>query len=216
MPSITRRKTLSIITEICGMVLTKGLCASDNHQNAVTSATINTAFQDHLNGTNSNILLVLASYHHKNTEKVANAIAKILNAPIKTPQQISIEDFQKYSLIGFGSGIYDQMHHQSILTLVDNLPNRNINKNVFIYSTSGVSRRTCLKHSIDDPHTVLRNKLQSKDCRIIDEYNCTGWNTNSFLKLFGGINKGRPNIDDLTLAENFALNLQDKNRNYNQ
>jgi flavodoxin len=32
-------------------------------------------------------LLVLFSYHHKNTEKIANVFAKILDAPIKTPQK---------------------------------------------------------------------------------------------------------------------------------
>jgi hypothetical protein len=30
----------------------------------------------------------------------------------------------------------------------------------------------------------------------------------SFLKLFGGINKGRPNAEDLKHAEEFALNMK--------
>jgi hypothetical protein len=44
---------------------------------------------------------------------------------------------------------------------------------------------------------------------IIDEFICAGFNTNSFLKLFGGINKGRPNVEDLRRAEEFALNLKE-------
>jgi len=43
---------------------------------------------------------------------------------------------------------------------------------------------------------------------IIDEFNCAGFNTNSFLKLFGGINKGKPNTEDLKQAEEFAQNLK--------
>ena len=43
---------------------------------------------------------------------------------------------------------------------------------------------------------------------IVDEFTCTGFNTNSFLKLFGGINKGRPNADDLKHAEEFAQKLK--------
>jgi flavodoxin len=35
-----------------------------------------------------------------------------------------------------------------------------------------------------------------------------GFNTNSFLKLFGGINKGRPNAEDLKRAEEFAQKLK--------
>jgi hypothetical protein len=37
-----------------------------------------------------------------------------------------------------------------------------------------------------------------------------GHNTNSFLKVFGGINKGRPNAEDLRHAEEFAQNLKEK------
>jgi flavodoxin len=46
------------------------------------------------------------SYHHKNTEKIAQVMAKVLDAPIKTPQQIHPAELQEYDLIGFGSGIY--------------------------------------------------------------------------------------------------------------
>ncbi|MCE5251827.1 flavodoxin family protein [bacterium] len=153
-------------------------------------------------------LLVLVSYHHKNTEKIANVFAKVLDAQIKTPQQINIEELQEYGLIGFGSGIYDQKHHKYLLDLADKLP-QVTNRKVFIFSTSGVSRKFALKHpeTIDDPHKVLREKLPSKGYMIVDEFNCAGWDTNSFLKLIGGINKGKPNAEDLKNAEEFAQNL---------
>jgi hypothetical protein len=43
---------------------------------------------------------------------------------------------------------------------------------------------------------------------IVDESNCVGFNTNSFLKRFGGINRGRPNAEDLKHAEEFAQDLK--------
>lgn len=49
-----------------------------------------------------------------------------------------------------------------------------------------------------------------KGYTIVDEFMCPGFNTNSFLKLFGGINKGRPNAEDLKHAETFAKNLKKK------
>jgi flavodoxin len=152
-------------------------------------------------------LLVLFSYHHNNTEKIANVFAKVLDTQIKTPQQINSEELQEYSLIGFGSGIYDEKHHKTLLDLVDKL-SQVTNKKAFIFSTSGVSRKFAIDHSIDDPHTPLREKLQSKGYMIVDEFNCAGFNTNSFLKLFGGINKGKPNTEDLKQAEEFAQNLK--------
>jgi hypothetical protein len=42
---------------------------------------------------------------------------------------------------------------------------------------------------------------------IIGEFSCAGFNTNSFLKFLGGLNKGRPDAEDLRYAEEFARNL---------
>jgi len=146
-------------------------------------------------------LLVLCSYHHNNTEKVANVIAKVLDAQIKTPQETDPEELQEYSLIGFGSGIYGEKHHQALLDLADELP-RVTDGRAFIFSTS--SNLEPLSKS----HSTLREKLQSKGYTIVDEFTCAGFNTNSFLKLFGGMNKGRPNAEDLRHAEEFARSLK--------
>jgi flavodoxin len=51
---------------------------------------------------------------------------------------------------------------------------------------------------------------------IVDEFNCAGFNTNSFLKFFGGKNKGRPNTEDLKNAEEFAQNLKQNLQNKRQ
>ncbi len=154
-------------------------------------------------------LLVLFSYHHKNTEKIANVFAKVLDAQIKTPQQINPEELQEYSLIGFGSGIYDAKHHKFLLDLADRLPQVE-DKKVFIFSTCGVPEIGMTKYIVEENHSVLREKLQSKGYTIVDEFSCAGFNTNSFTKLFGGINKGRPNAEDLKCAEEFAKNLKQK------
>lgn len=148
-------------------------------------------------------LLVLYSYHHNNTEKIANVFAKGLGAQIKTPQQINPEELQEYSLIGFGSGIYSAKHHKALLDLVDKLP-QVTNKKAFIFSTSAIMGEA----KVTKDHSTLREKLQSKGYMIVDEFSCKGFNTNSFLKLFGGMNKGRPNAEDLKHAEEFAQNLK--------
>ncbi|MGC9517090.1 MAG: flavodoxin family protein [Methanomicrobiales archaeon] len=152
-------------------------------------------------------LLVLYSYHHRNTEKVAKVLAEVLDAIIKWPQEINPEEIQEYDLVGFGSGIYGAKHHESILELADELPEVN-NRNAFLFSTSGITG----KSKASEDHATLREKLEFKGYIIVDEFQCKGFNTNSFLKLFGGINKGRPNVDDLKNAEKFAMNLK---KNFN-
>lgn len=200
---MTRREVLSAAAGIVGIYFTKSLFATGNQYDGITSATASTTSIEESTDTTSKVLLVLVSFHHKNTEKIANEIAKVLNAQINTPQQINIEKLQEYDLIGFGSGIYDQKHHKSLLGLVDGLTQVD-GKKAFIFSTSGISREFAIKNSIEDPHKVLREKLQTKGYAIVDEFNCAGWNTNSFLKVFGGINWGRPNGKDLKCATRFA------------
>ena len=148
-------------------------------------------------------LMVLFSYHHKNTEKIAKVFAKVLDAQIKTPQQTNPEELQEYSLIGFGSGIYGEKHHESLLDLADKLQPVT-SKKTFIFSTSAIMG----KAKVAKDHSLLREKLQSKGYTIVDEFACKGFNTNSFMKYFGGMNKGRPNAEDLKHAEEFAQNLK--------
>lgn len=160
------------------------------------------------NGNEENVLqkkclIVLFSYHHKNTEKIAKVMAEVLNAQIKTPQEIKPEELQEYDLVGFGSGIYSAKHDESLLELADKLSQVK-GKEAFLFSTSGITGES--KKTKD--HATLREKLELKGYVIMDEFQCKGFNTNSFLKLFGGMNKGRPNARDLKDAEEFAWNLE--------
>jgi flavodoxin len=148
-------------------------------------------------------LLVLFSYHHNNTEKIAKVFAEVLDAQIKTPRQTNPEEFQEYSLIGFGSGIYGEKHHRTLLDLADKLP-QVTDRKAFIFSTSAIMG----EEKVAKDHSTLREILQSKGYTIVGEFACKGFNTNSFMRYLGGMNKGRPNADDLKNAEEFAQNLK--------
>jgi hypothetical protein len=58
-------------------------------------------------------------------------------------------------------------------------------------------------------HSALRERLTSRGYAVVGEFSCAGHNTNSFLKMFGGLNKGRPNAEDLADAEEFARALKE-------
>jgi flavodoxin len=143
-------------------------------------------------------LLVLYSYHHHNTEKVAKVIAPVLGAEIRLPEDVNPEEIKEYDFIGFGSGIYGGIHHKKLLELADNLP-ETTDKKAFIFSTSaGVEKSKIIKS-----HSALREKLQSKGYMIVDEFQCRG-----FLGKIGlGISRGHPDAQDLKHAEEFAQNL---------
>lgn len=143
-------------------------------------------------------LIVYKSIHLGSTKKIAQKLAQVLNSDIKEPHEVDLSDIQKYDLIGFGSGIYSSNFHQSILDLVDKITDLK-DKRVFIFSTSGVIYERC--------HSVMKQKLLEKNAVIVDEFFCKGLNKNSFLKYFGGMNKGRPNKEDLERAVVFARKL---------
>jgi flavodoxin len=144
-------------------------------------------------------LIIYTSVHHGNTERVAKVIANVLNADLLQLGQATTSVLEHYDVIGFGSGIYFGKHHRNLLNFVDILPEAG-NKKAFIFSTSGL-RKIRFVHSFDKP---LRAKLQLKGFDIIGEFSCRGLDTYRATKLVGGVNKGRPNAQDLKEAEDFA------------
>jgi hypothetical protein len=49
-----------------------------------------------------------------------------------------------------------------------------------------------------------------KGFEVVDEYHTKAFDTWGPLKLIGGINKGRPNQEDLQKAEDFTQNLKER------
>lgn len=155
-------------------------------------------------------LIVLVSVHHGNTKIIAEAIAKELKAEIKSPRDVDPADLREYDLVGFGSGIYNDRHHPLFFDLASKLPLKD-NGKAFLFSTSGVpvflSGKSFLKDYSEKCHAKLAELLATKGYRVTGNFCCPGFDTNSFLKYFGGLNKGRPNADDLRLAAEFARSL---------
>jgi len=150
-------------------------------------------------------LIIVYSYHHNNTEKIANEFSAVLDAEVKFPDQVRIEELKDYELIGFGAGIDSGRHYKPLLEFVDRLPKAN-NKAGFIFSTSGIQG----DDKVRKDHALLREMLEEKGYKIVGEFSCKGFNTNSFLKFFGGMNKDRPNQEDLKNARAFALKLKSR------
>jgi flavodoxin len=144
-------------------------------------------------------LIVYTSSHHGNTEKIARAMGKILDAPLVHPDEVSTE-LSEYNLIGVGSGIYFANMDRELLTFIKRLPP--MNKNVFIFSTRGMGPPRFY-------HRSVRKRLQEKGCTVVGEFSCKGWDTGGSLKYIGGINKGRPNKEDVENAKEFSRRIKE-------
>jgi flavodoxin len=148
-------------------------------------------------------LIIVYSYHHNNTLKVAKAMADVIQADVKRPSEVTTDDIFDYDIIGLGAGIDSGKHYKPLLDYADSLP-ESAQFKTFIFSTSGVQG----DKKVDKDHKALRDILKSKGIEVLDEFSCKGFNTNSFLKYFGGINKNSPNAEDIENAMTFAQSIK--------
>lgn len=149
-----------------------------------------------------NVLIICQSIHHGNTMKIARAISKKLNAEIKKPSEVRNNDLKNYDLIGFASGIYNGKHHISLFELINNFKMQR-NKKAFVFSTATIIYKKM--------HADIKEQLATKGFVVIDEFMCKGFMNYGFIKyFFGGLNKNRPNENDLLRAEKFAAKIKDK------
>jgi flavodoxin len=148
-------------------------------------------------------LIICTSIHHLNTKKVADSMAKVLKAKVVSPDKITTRLLSGYDVIGFGSGIYYSMHHESLFHMLNKivLPK---NTKAFIFSTSGSWN---IKY-LNDFNAPLQKKLESKGINIIGIFNCPGHDTIGPLKHIGGLNKERPDKKDLKRAASFAESIK--------
>jgi flavodoxin len=155
-------------------------------------------------------LVIVTSLHRGNTVRLARAIAEKLGARVVAPEEADAAMLEASPLTGFGSGIYSDQLHDSILDLAARLPG-GTGKRAFIFSTSGipvfVTGRRVIENYCFKCHATLRTKLVAAGYSVAGEFGCAGHNTNSFLRFFGGFNKGLPGPGDLQRAAVFAARM---------
>ena len=151
-----------------------------------------------------NNIIICTSVHNKNTEKVAKAIAEELGSIIVKPNEVELSDILKYDIVGFGSGIYFGKLHQSLYNLVEKMPSVE-NKKAFIFSTSGISA----SFFFNKRYFEFKNILEEKGFDVLGNFNCLGFDNYSLLKVIGGVNKGRPNEEDIKRARAFARKIKE-------
>ena len=141
------------------------------------------------------------SRHHGNTLKILEAMAQeggVDLVDVTTRQTVRLEE---YDCIGFASGVYFGKSHQSVLAFARQyLPRR---KPVFFACTYGGAR--------GDSMNALSEIAKEKDCPVLGEFGCRGYDTFGPFKLVGGIAKGHPNARDLEHARKFFREIQKQN-----
>jgi flavodoxin len=148
------------------------------------------------------ILIIFHSEHHGNTEKIARAMAKKIDAFALKAEDADSKDIDNYNIIGFGSGIYNGRFHKELSEIISNTSHQ-IKKKVFIFSTTGSKTYSSMAHK------RFKSALEEQGFKVIGEFSCLGFDTALSSE---GINKGRPNNQDIAEAEEFIFSIIKNNQ----
>lgn len=142
------------------------------------------------------------SRHHGNTRKVLEAMAQegeVDLIDVTAHPTVQLED---YDCIGFASGIYGFEFHKAVVEFARQyLP---AEKPVFFVYTYGGAKGTGAKAAAE----IARQK----NCPVLGEFSCKGYDTFGPFRLVGGIAKGHPDANDLEKARGFFRQIQDRLR----
>ncbi|GAB2713122.1 flavodoxin family protein [Kitasatospora kifunensis] len=152
-------------------------------------------------------IIVCASVSHGNTRRIADVMGQVLQAPVVDPEQIGTAELSAYDLVGFGSGIFSGKFHPRLRRFVRSLPQgerpQGERHSAFVFATSGLPEPGFRPFS-----RPLVRLLEQKGFEVSDTFSCRGFDTWLPFKLVGGINKARPDADDLAAALTFAQGLR--------
>ncbi|MET9961746.1 flavodoxin family protein [Streptomyces sp. NPDC006326] len=146
-------------------------------------------------------VIVCTSVSHGNTLRIADAMARVLGAEVVSPEGADLAELARADLVGFGSGVFYGRLHPRLTDFVKALPAGR--GRAFVFATSG------LPELPPAPFTrPLVRLLEGRGHEVEGSFSCRAYDTWTPFKLVGGINKQRPNADDLASARAFAERLR--------
>lgn len=143
------------------------------------------------------IVIIYASVHHHNTEKVINYIASSVQADVINILQMSDPDIRQYEFVFFASGIYFQSLHKSLLQYMEQTSFAG--KKTALFYTCGIPYKDYAKSAV--------NILIQKKAMHMGSFHCRGFDTYGPLGKIGGIAKNHPNQRDLDRMLGYAKKI---------
>jgi hypothetical protein len=126
-------------------------------------------------------------------------MAEVLGARVASPSEARALDLSSFDVAGFGSGIYFGQMGSTLRALLAGpgpFPRR-----AFLFSTAGLAFAGRLWHA------GVRRTLRRRDCEILGEFCCRGWDSVGPLRWIGGLNRRHPDDRDLEAARQFARSI---------
>lgn len=142
------------------------------------------------------ICIIYHSPHLKNTEKILFEIArKHPQAELVEAAKFTPDILEQYDTVGLASGIYYGKLSARLLKIMDIVMKSRVKRVFFIY-TSGVGVVKNYENKLEE-----YSKENGKNC--LGFYGCKALDKFGPFRLIGGLNKGRPNEEDIEKAISF-------------
>lgn len=139
-------------------------------------------------------LIIYKSYHHQNTYRLVKHLKDKFGFEIINVDELEKDfNFTRYDVIGLASGIYGFEFHKDILNLVKS--KKIESKKVFLLFTSCMDKESFA--------SSVKKDLIKNGNEILGVYHTKGFCTFGPLKLFGGVNKNKPNETDFASLDLF-------------
>jgi flavorubredoxin len=144
--------------------------------------------------------IIYTSYHHHNTVNLLKDATNefeydwynlLRDKDVKIP-------LSNYKTIIFASGIYYGRMHKVMVNFLLNHKEELENKKVLAIITSGKGAKGYAKR--------VKSHFKNLNVSNIEVFSCLAFDTYGPLKLIGGVNKGRPNYDDVNNLKEFLDN----------
>lgn len=150
------------------------------------------------------ILAIVKSKHNDNTLKIAEAMSEVAPLTVIDIENVRYYNLNEYDIVGFGSGIYFGKHDKEIIKFVEKVCDKK--RYSFVFSTSG-------SKNFEKNNKTLIRLLESKNKTVLGSFGCRGLDKFFIFALFGGLNKGHPDMDDYDAAQQFILDIIEKYNN---
>ena len=137
-------------------------------------------------------VIVYASCHHGNTEKLVRHLADRYGIVLVDAQARNILELEEYDLIGFASGIDFGKFYPPVTALAQKL---SAGKHVYALYTCA---RDQARYGAE-----IEEIARQTGCRYLGKYGCKGYNTYGPWKIIGGMNKAHPDARELEEACDF-------------
>ncbi|MCR4925985.1 MAG: flavodoxin [Clostridiales bacterium] len=141
-------------------------------------------------------MIVYASHHHGNTEKLVKGLAEKYDIDLIDAEKATEINYDEYDIIGFASGVDFGKFYAPVTDFAEKLP---AEKNIYAIYTCGQDNA---KYG-----GQIQEISQKSNCKFLGKYGCKGYDTYGPWKIIGGINKVHPNQDDIDKACAFYENI---------